>query len=139
MITSPVEVFWLTLSLLSLDADEQQEIIGRGSESGHLQRSNTYNPLSAVVSTFHEYYLYWHDEFYPNVKLISELECYILEVGVFVAPSKGIYTISELREGKAWNRFRELARASLLEAGMPLYPMPSHIDFSEYIEIGNDV
>lgn len=127
------ETFWLLLSLLCLPLERQVEIIGLAEyESSNSDLDLVYSPASQLLSAMYQYFNGWWDEFEPNVKNAEK---------IFSMLSSGLdfgFTTNDYMYGGNWGVLRTLARKTLDEAEMELWPVPEKINFSDYIEIVDD-
>lgn len=124
------EVFWMLLSLLSLPVNQQLGILGVPDDDEDLSSSDDEcEQLAYLLGTLSEYYSGWVDEFYPNCPYAQSLYSKINGEADFKCQVQAFIGDNE------WIELRELAKNALIEAGLPHFPVPATIDFSQYIEI----
>jgi len=93
-------------------------------------------PLGQLDRTLIESYGGWSDAFAPHCKAAECLEALCWEMGrAFASDPPGPFCREEFIAHTNWQRARELARAALKEGSLQAWPLPSKINFSDYIEI----
>ena len=123
------EVFWLMLSLLAKPVEDQIKILGGLPEEGDpLCEDYVNNSASKVIATLQTYYAGWYDEFFPNCKNAEILFDLINGGRVFKLSKR------DFIDGEEWGCLRKQAKLSLEEVDLEPLPVPSRIEFDQYIE-----
>lgn len=90
------------------------------------------SPASQLLSAMHQYFNGWWDEFEPNVQNAEKIFSMLNSGAEFGFAS------NDFTHGESWSTLRNLARQTLDETGMELWPVPEKINFGDYIEIVDD-
>jgi len=143
----PDEVYWVLLSFLSLEPEEQLRFLPFPIPSRDDWRHSdaTFNPLISLYGALLDFWGPWEEAFCPNIekarafretlKRYATRE-YHYPSGAYASEFiPDIFCIEEFRSGESWQRLRQLAREALAEAGLDPHPVPYPIRFDEFSEV----
>lgn len=133
---SSSDVYWMLLSLLSIEPEQQLKHLGDipHRDSPMAKRASS-NPLLALNLALCEYHVSWWDDFYPKIEATDRFDSELRRLGVVSGEGPGIFCFEEFLGGESWRHLRELAKAALAESGLDLYPVPVPIPFDELVEL----
>jgi hypothetical protein len=123
-VTPDDEVYWLLLSFVALDSEEQLAHLPAPVPGREDPRATdpSHNPLLALNFALYDYFAAWNREFdaargWDFDDLLSK----------FATPSDGpgIFCLEELRGGEAWRELRAAALEVLSKAGLEPLPVPT--------------
>lgn len=141
------EVYWVLLSFLSLEPEEQLRYLpfpipGRDDPR---QSDPRFNPLISLYGALLDFWGPWEEAFDPNTEKArafrETLKGYAIREhedppGAYCREFiPDIFCIEEFRSGESWQRLRQLAREALEEAGLDPHPIPYPVRFDELFEV----
>ena len=117
----------MTFSLLTMEPSRQMEILGKLPGPTESAKALTENGAVHVLITLSVLYLSWLADFEPCPRA-QELFDLLDEMS-------SMQSSESFMNAQDWKKLRSLAKLVLDEAGLPPWPVPSTIDFHQYVEI----